>query len=302
MRMRSGRPAAHFAFLVATILALSLAACAKPAPSRRYTVQGQVTALSPATGEATIKHEAIAGFMPAMTMPYRFKNRSELEALKPGDLMTGTLVVQASDAWIEQVRKTGEAPLEAAPQSAADASPAARSGFELLKPGEAIPVSAFTDQAGRPTTLARMKGAVTVITFTYTRCPMPTFCPLMDRHFLAIQKAVKADARLNGHVQLATVSFDPDTDTPAVLAAHGKALGADPGMWTFLTGSRDDVDRFAARFGVSVMRGNDPLSEITHNLRTAVVDQSGTLVKIYTGNDWTPEQIVTDARALVATR
>jgi protein SCO1/2 len=113
-----------------------------------------------------------------------------------------------------------------------------------------------------------------------------------------MQPRLKADPAL-AHVRLLTVSFDPVTDTPAVLQEHARSLKADLTRWTFLTGDRDDVDRFAARFGVSVARAlNDP-RDITHNLRTAIVDSQGRLVKVYTGNDWTPEQVLADLRTTV---
>ena len=58
------------------------------------------------------------------------------------------------------------------------------------------------------------------------------------------------------------------------------------------------LDRFGARFGVSVTRAlNDPL-DIAHNLRTAIVDAQGRLVKVYTGNEWTPAQVLADLRAI----
>src|ERR1051326_8155596 len=122
------------------------------------------------------------------------------------------------------------------------------------------------------------------MTFIYTRCPLPTFCPLMDRHFAAMQTPIKEDPALKG-VHLVTVTFDPATDTPPVLKKHAKALNADLSRWTFLTGDRDAIDRFAARFGVSVSRAmNDP-NDITHNLRTVIIDKDGKLVKSYTRSE-----------------
>jgi protein SCO1/2 len=123
----------------------------------------------------------------------------------------------------------------------------------------------------------------------------------MDRHFATVQKAIASDPALRD-VQLASVSFDPVTDTPAVLKAHAAALGADPARWTFLTGDRDTIDQFAARFGVSLDRSLvDPL-DITHNLRTAIVDAEGKLVKVYTGNQWKPEEVVADLKAVAGAR
>jgi len=120
----------------------------------------------------------------------------------------------------------------------------------------------------------------------------------MDRQFAALQKTLKEDASL-GAVRLVTVSFDPVTDTPAVLRAHAKTLGADFTRWTFLTGDRDDIDRFASRFGVSISRALDDPLNITHNLRTAIIGADGRLVKVYTGNEWSPDQILADLRPVV---
>ena len=70
-------------------------------------------------------------------------------------------------------------------------------------------------------------------------------------------------------------------------------------MWTFLTGNRDEIDQFAARFGVSVARAMNDQRDITHNLRTAIVDEEGKLVKVYTGNEWTPDQVLADVQKRV---
>jgi protein SCO1/2 len=133
------------------------------------------------------------------------------------------------------------------------------------------------------------------MTFIYTTCPLPTFCPLMDRHFVAIQKSLQEDPALKD-VHLVTVSFDPKTDTPPVLKKHARELKADLNRWTFLTGDRDDVDRFAARFGVSVARAQNDPRDITHNLRTVIIDRDGKLVKVYMGNEWSPDQILADIK------
>jgi protein SCO1/2 len=121
----------------------------------------------------------------------------------------------------------------------------------------------------------------------------------MDRHFAALQTSLKADASLQA-VRLVTVSFDPITDTPAVLREHAKRLNADLTRWTFLTGDRDEIDQFAARFGVSISRAMNDARDITHNLRTVVIDRDGKIVKVYTGNDWSPDQVLADLKGLAS--
>jgi len=282
--------------LLAIALSLLVGACAGPPDQRQYTLQGQVLSVTADRREANIKHEEIKGLMPAMTMPYKAAEGQQFENVAAGDLVTATLVVVSNGAYLKDVKKVGEAPLETAPQAA----PSASSGFELLSPGEVVPNTRFVDQDGKTRDLASFRNSTLVVTFIYTRCPIPTFCPLMDRHFAAIQTRLKTEPALR-HVQLVSVSFDPIADTPPVLKKHAAALGADPKFWTFLTGQRDEIDKFAARFGVAVTREvNDPL-DISHNLRTAIVDAKGAFVKAYSGNEWTHDQVLADLRHIAAT-
>ncbi len=280
--------------LVCSSLALSVA-CAPAQPKNTYTLHGQILSIDAPHKTLNVKHGDIKGLMPAMTMPYTVRNEALLTGLAAGDLIDATLVVESNDAYLSSIRQTGKAPLEAPPPEAP--MPSAASGRELLKPGEPAPDAPFVNQDARKVRFSTFKGAPVVMTFIYTRCPLPTFCPLMDRHFSTIQQTLESDPALR-RVHLVTVSFDPVRDSPAVLKAHAKELGADFTRWTFLTGDRDDIDRFAARFGVSVSRApNDP-RDITHNLRTVILDANGDLVKTYTGNEWTPDEVIGDLKGL----
>jgi protein SCO1 len=276
-------------------LVIAGAACRNAPEQRSFTLQGQVQSLDTPRKLVIVKHEEITGFMPAMTMPYEVMDIKALDGLAPGDLINAKLIVFSNGAHLADIKKVGTAPLETPPAEVPN--PTASSGFELLKPGETVPDTRFLDQDGKARRFGAFKGSPVVMTFIYTRCPLPTFCPLMDRHFATLQKTLKTDPALK-HVKLVTVSFDPVTDTPAVLKKHARSLDADLARWTFLTGDRDDVDQFAARFGVSVGRALNDARDITHNLRTAIIGADGALVKVYTGNDWSPEQVLADLRKL----
>jgi len=280
----------HIAFCLG--MALSAAACGSSS-QRTYRLQGQVLTVAPDHQQATIKHEEIAGFMAAMTMAYKMKDAGQLSGIVPGDLINATLVVETNGAFLTDVKKVGEAPLE----QVASATSSASSGFELLKPGEPVPDGEFVDQNGTTRKFSAFKGSPLAMTFIYTKCPLPDFCPLMDRNFAAVQRTLETDAALK-KVHLVSISFDPVTDTPAVLKKHAGDLKADPARWTFLTGDRDKIDQFASRFGMTITRATDDPVNITHNLRTAIVDADGTLVKVYTGPDWKPDQLIADLRAL----
>jgi protein SCO1 len=285
---------AHILFSLCLTLGAATA-CAKAPAERRFALQGQIQSLEPARKLVIIKHEDIKGFMPAMTMPYEVRETNALDGLAAGDLITATLVVVSNGAYVTDIKKVGQAPLEKPPADASN--PAAASGFELLRPGDAVPDGSFLDQDGKTRRFSAFKGSPVVITFIYTRCPLPTFCPLMDRHFATLQKSLKADPSMRS-VHLVTVSFDPATDTPPVLKEHAQTLNADLTRWTFLTGDRDDIDRFGSRFGVQVARAMADQRDITHNLRTAIIDANGNLVKIYTGNEWTPDEVLSDLKSL----
>jgi len=212
-----------------------------------------------------------------------------LAALAAGDLITGTLEVRDAQATLTTVTKTGTAPIAQGANQTAMAT-------ALIGPGDPMPDAALVDQDDRRRSLSEWAGSATLVTFTYTRCPDPTFCPLMDQNFATIQRAVAEDAALKGRVKLISISIDPEHDTPAVLKKHALARGAEAAVWTFLTGDLATVDRLAGRFGVSVVRpgGTDP---IAHTLRTTLVGTDGHVRKSYSGNDWTPGTVLADLRA-----
>ena len=176
-----------------------------------------------------------------------------------------------------------------------------RAGSEgILAVGDRVPDAALIDQQDRRRSLSEWIGTPTVITFIYTRCPLPNFCPAMNRHFAAIQRGLAADQALAGRVKLISISFDPEYDTPAVLAGFAATHDSDPSVWTWLTGDRVTTDRLAARFGVSLIREKDTPAEVIHNLRTTLVDGSGRVVTIYSGSDWTPAAVLADIRGVLA--
>ena len=173
----------HTVLVVALLVGAVGCGGAASKDQREYTLQGQVLELQPEQKQAVIRHEEIKGFMSAMTMPYSVQDMKELSGITAGDLITAKLVVLPTKAYIEQVKKVGEAPLEL-PKGQ---SPPAASGFELIKTGAPVPNQTFIDQDGKRVSLDSFHGDALIVTFMYTSCPMPTMCPLMDRNFTKIQ-------------------------------------------------------------------------------------------------------------------
>jgi protein SCO1/2 len=271
-------------------LAASLAllwSCRAPVPPEHsYQLSGQILAIELPQSRVLIKHGDIPGFMPAMTMTYTVREPALLAGRKVGELVTATLVVTDTSSWLSALTRTGEAPL---PADAPVRVPVA-AGVRVLAPGDPVPSTPLTDQDDRAWSIDLWRGSAVAITFIYTRCPLPDFCPLMDLRFAEVQQRAAADPALAGRIHLLSVSFDPATDTPASLRAHAAARKAEPGVWRFATAAPDVVDRFAATFGVNVIREAD--GTITHNLRTAVIDPMGRVSAVLDGNQWTVDDLV----------
>jgi protein SCO1/2 len=273
----------------ASLIAATLAAACSSAPeAREYEVRGQILGVDAERREVLVDHEDIPGFMPAMTMPYKVNDLGLLEGKTPGDLITATLVVEEVDAYLSTITTTGHAPIRNP-----GAGPAITDA-DLIKEGDLVPDHALVDQTGAPRSFASLRGHRLAVTFIYTRCPLPDFCPLMDKHFTAVQQEIRKTPEL-ADVRLVSVTLDPDFDTPAVLEKHATTVGADPRLWYFLTGTREDVLVLAKRFGIITEPG-ESAAVVVHNLRTAVADAEGRLVSIHSGNMWTPAELVADLK------
>ena len=273
---------------VLIVTTLTAAACSRAPAARDYQVRGQILGIDRDRREVLVDHEDIKGFMPAMTMPYTVRDVALLDGKTPGDLVTATLVVEEVNAYLSAITTTGHAPVKAQ-----GAGPLITDA-DLLKEGDPVPDRALINQHGAAVSLPSLRGHRVALTFIYTRCPLPDFCPLMDKRFTAVQSEIRKSPDL-ADVRLISVTVDPDFDTPAVLSAHAKTIAADPRLWQFATGTQDDVRAFARGFGV-VAELDDTGAALVHNLRTAVIDAQGRLVTVYSGSTWTPAELVADLK------
>ena len=286
MRLQS---AAH-----ALILSLLLVspACA-PAPPT-YELRGQILSVDQGRQELTIKHGDIKGFMPGMTMAFKVRDAALLQGRVAGDEIAATLVVEDSAAYLSRIDKTGFSALTAS-------SPPTRV-MDITEPGEAVRGAELIDQTGKRRKIEDWRGRLFAVTFTYTRCPLPNYCPLIERHYAAVQQQLQDAPDLRDRVGLVSVTLDPEHDTPEVLARHAARLRSNPALWTFLTGAPTNVEDFAAQFGVSVIRENAPAAEIVHNLRTALISADGRLVTVLAGSEWQPTDLVAEMRRALGQR
>jgi protein SCO1/2 len=267
-----------------------------PKNEKRYPIKGVVVAVNQQERTATIKHEVIPTYMQGMTMDFKIKNAADLKTMKPGDQITGTLVVDDISSWIEVTAIT-EGGAALTPTTVVPGEP---------KPGDEIPDFTLVNQDGKPIHLAQYKGKALALTFVYTRCPQPDQCTLMSNNFAAVDLELQKQPAIYAKTHLLTISFDPEYDTPKVMRSYGASHTgrySDEKFehWEFTTGSADEVKRIAEFLGLRYFKDSSTGEEqVMHSLRTAVIDPNGKLVKLYRGNEWKPAEIVNDFVALSA--
>jgi protein SCO1 len=286
------RTLSALASFVSFVALTSTTVPAAAAPERLYDVTGVVKARLD-DGQLVIKHDPIPGFMAAMTMAFTLSDPAEGAKMKPGDQVRFRLRVTETAANAEGFVVTGHT---AQAIEAGKPNPSARSS--RLRAGDAVPAFQLLDEAGRPFTSDDLRERLTVVTFIFTRCPVPEYCPAMAVKFGALQKAVLAAPALATRVRLVSVSLDPEFDRPEILAEYGKAVGAQPAVWNFATGEKASVDALAKAFAVFAERNGVTLD---HTLCTALIGRDGRVLEIWRGSAWKNEEILA-ALAAATTR
>jgi protein SCO1 len=281
-------------FSILLLCALLMACQSKPAAvqGKRYEFKGTIVSIDKANQSATISHEDVKDFMDAMTMPFKLKDAWPLDVMKPGDEIQATLVVTDDSAWLEDV---------AVVQKSAAQSATTPESSQMPKPGDAVPDFRLVNQDARPVRLAGYKGRALLLTFIYTRCPVPEYCSLMSSNFAEIERELQKDEALYKKTHMVSVSFDPAYDTPKVLRSYGASQTGNYDKeifnhWEFVTGEAEEVKRLAQFFGLTYIPEK---GEFVHSLQTALIAPDGKLVKLYSGNKWKPSEVITDLRALL---
>jgi protein SCO1/2 len=259
---------------------------------KTYKLRGKVVSTSPATGEVTLDHEAIPGFMEAMTMPYKLKDPNVLSELHPGDVITADLFVSENagdDAFLDHIVIVGQARPDYKPKVV----------YHVPAPGDTVPDFRLRNQDGRMIDLHQFRGQDLLITFIYTRCPLPNFCPRVTHNFADINRQIEANPGQYARTHLLCVSFDPDNDTPARLRAYGASyIGSEAkdafAHWDFGVPEKPELKKMAQYFDVGITQAAD--GSISHTLSTTLIGANGKVVKFYPGNEWTVAQVLADVK------
>ena len=260
-------------------------------PRNEYELRGTVVEVDREHRTVTVAHEEIPGYMAAMTMPFLVRDDWAFAALAPGRRIAATLVVQGDRSWLENFSVS---------DGGADRGAVTVEKAAAGEVGSEVPDFTLSNQDGRPIRISQFRGSALLVTFIYTRCPLPDYCPLMTNHFLSLYRSLVKEEPLLARTHLLSVSFDPAFDTPQVLREYaGRYLRGDATEafkhWDFATGTAEEIRKMAGYFGLEYwVEGG----QIVHSLRTAVISPEGKLARLYSGNDWTPGDLLREVRDL----
>lgn len=260
--------------------------------AKQYSATAMVLKVDSSQKTLTASCQSIPGFMSAMTMPFKVKDRKELAGLVPGEVVEFTLVVTRTTSYVEHVRVK--------PYQSSEQDPFTAERLALLKQisrgpdskttqlsvGERVPDFTLIDTERRSVKLSQFSGKVVALNFIYTSCALPNFCYRTANNFSVLQK--RFSKRLGADLVLLTVTFDPERDQPEVLAHYARTWKADPATWHFLTGPPADVHHVTDMFGMDFFPDEGLMN---HSLHTAVIDRNGKLVANIEGNRYSPEQL-----------
>ena len=239
-------------------------------------------------GRLVIEHEAIPGFMPAMTMPFNVPDPELVAKLQDGDQVQFLFHLDGKSSFADNFQVTGKE-ISRLAQVLSD-------GVKPLQVGDPVPSFQLVDEKGAPISEMSLGGHATLITFIFTRCPVPEFCPLLATRFLEIQSQVKEGEDQAGSLRLLSITLDPEFDTPEILLSYAKRVGADPDLWGFATGEGDEVRKLARAFDVM---SNGSGVTLNHSLNTALIGPDRRLVKLWPGNRWTADQVMAEIASVL---
>ena len=272
--------------IVALVLIASIA-CRRhsPANEKRFDIKGKVVAVEVDKHLVTVAHEEIKDFMPAMTMPFMLPDESALQFLAIGDEISATLVVDGAQSWLENVAIT---------RQSSDSS--GTSGVTEAQEGDEVPDYRLTNQDNKEISLHNFRGKALLLTFIYTRCPLPEYCNLMSTNFAEVDRALQKDPNAYSKTHLLSITIDPEYDTPKVLRSYGSAHteryeSETFEHWDFATGTKDQIKGVAQYFGLRYFQDND---QIVHGLRTVIIGPDGQIVKVYRDNQWKPDEVAAE--------
>jgi len=172
----------------------------------------------------------------------------------------------------------------------------ARAGEANLDRIGPAPDFTLTTQEGAQLSLHDLVGKVVAVTFIYVSCA--DTCPILTTKMAGVQNQLGRD--FGPRVFFASITIDPERDTPEVLRRYARVHGANPAGWAFLTGTKAQIADVARRYGIYYRKS--PRGDVDHTFLTSLIDQSGILRVQYVGARFNTEELLRDLQSLVQER
>ncbi len=219
-----------------------------------------------AGGRAVVlEHEGVPEVLDAGTGSF-IVDPNLARQVKPGDVVQANLMNTEEGMRAIGFRVTGHEPVGKA---------------RTVEIGQEFPKFTLNTLQGEQVIGVGQQGTV-VLTFLFTSCPLPAYCPLLSFKLAKVQPTLPEGARI------IAVTLDPANDSLEVLEGYGQDKGADPAKWTFARVEQDALEQLLTYAGVTREQQE---KDILHNLRTLVISPKGELVWIASDNDWSEEEL-----------
>lgn len=257
----------------------------------QHSAQGILLEVNSAKHQIVVSCDAMPGYMEAMVMPFSVSASEDLKALAPGNTVRFTMVEKEDAAYAEHLEVVKVTNYEAEPTEAdrltllhKQLDPAAAA--KIVRVGHPVPDFTLIDQTEKATHLSQFRGKVVALTFTYSRCPNPSYCFRLSNNLSRLERRFRGQGGKD--LILITIVIDPDQDRGKALTRYADTWKANPEVWHFLSGTLDEVRNVAELFGMNFWSGEGFL---THTFHTVVIDREGKLAANLEGNQFTAEQL-----------
>ena len=255
---------------------------------KSYPVRGTILEVRKDSNEFLIHHDEIPGFMMAMTMPFKLADSLDINRFGVGDSLKFRLEMEENKAYAANLQLLGKGTLPESDDMWDDE-------YTPLEIGEIFTNVTFLDLDSNEVSLSDSDGKFRLISYIFTRCPMPNMCPAVVTKNQYLAQVFKADPNM----EFVLVSFDYTFDTPTVLKNYyGGILESNPNLIILSsTEHLNDIFSLAGQSYVSFWGVEE--NDIGHTLRSVLIDPERRLMKVFEGTDWRPEVAERDIRNIL---
>ena len=253
-----------------------------------YSVRGTIIEVRKESNEFLINHDEIPGFMMAMTMPFTLSDSIDIHRFQVGDSLRFRLILNNEKAFAKEIQLLGKGTLPVSNDMLNDE-------YTPIDIGEIITDVTLLDLDSNEVSLSSSDGKFRLISYIFTRCPMPNMCPAVVSKNQYLAQVFKDES----NIEFILASFDYAYDTPSILKhTYGSLLEFNPNIKVFSsTGHPNDIFSLAGQSLVSFWGVDE--NDIGHTLRSILIDPERRLMKTFDGTNWPPETAERDIKNIL---